>query len=333
MGMGAEHSIALRIARMKTLASALVGLLLACAPGGPAAAQSLTRNGDPEREINDELVVRARVPGPAWWRVSDGDAVVWILGAPASLPKDLKWDDRPVKARLEGANALILPPDNRPSPFKSVAFYLTHRRAFKSRAPLEESLPAPLAKRFTAAREKLGKPASAYASWRPAIAGLILDSEVGRQAGLKYGEPLDHIRSLGRKAGVHEQPTGRAPLQLDVLLTMSEEAHQQCLSDALDVAEEGPERLAAADRGWAVGDLRAAIGVSRGFDGCLAALPSVSGLLERGQADAAAAIREALMRPGHAVAVVELRALLAKGGVIDRLRALGLRVQTPDKVE
>ena len=316
---------------MTTLASSLAAILLVCARGGAAMAQPSAQGGDPQREINQELIVRARLPGPAWWRVSDGDSVVWILGVPASLSRTLKWDDGPVKARLEGADALILPPDNQPSPLKSLVFYLTHRKAFKSRAPLEETLPAPLARRFAAAREKLGKPASAYASWRPAIAGLMLDGEVGRQAGLKYGEPLDHIRSVGRKAGVREQPVGRAPLQLDVLLTMSDEAHQQCLSNALDVAEEGPERLAAAGRGWAVGDLRAALDVSRGFDGCFAALPPVAALLERGEVDTARTIREALRRPGHAVAVVDLRALLAKDGVIDRLRASGLAVQTPDR--
>jgi uncharacterized protein YbaP (TraB family) len=333
MGIGLTHTIVSRIAALKALAPSLAGVLLLSASTAPSLAQGTARNGDLEGEINQELVVRARVPGPAWWRVSDGDSFVWIIGVPGSLPKTLKWDDRPVKARLESATALIIPPDNQPSPLKSLMFYLTHRKAFKSRAALEDSLPPQLARRFAAAREKLGKPASAYASWRPAIAGLMLDGEVGRRAGLKYGEPLGQIRSLGRKAGVREQPVGRDPLQLDVLLTMSDEQHQKCLSDALDVAEEGPERLAAADQGWAVGDLHAAIDVSRGFDGCFAALPSVSALLERGEADTAAAIREALKRPGHAVAIVDLHALLAKGGVIDRLRAQGLRVQTPDKLE
>jgi hypothetical protein len=49
----------------------------------------------------------------------------------------------------------------------------------------------------------------------------------------------------------------------------------------------------------------------------------------RVKADQVAAIEAALKKPGHAVAVVQLRPLLAKGGVLDQLRAKGYQVKTP----
>ena len=42
------------------------------------------------------------------------------------------------------------------------------------------------------------------------------------------------------------------------------------------------------------------------------------------------AIAQALTKPGHAVAVVNLRALLAPGGVLQQLQARGFKVAKPD---
>ena len=42
-----------------------------------------------------------------------------------------------------------------------------------------------------------------------------------------------------------------------------------------------------------------------------------------------AEIEQALKKPGHAIAVVPLRPLLAQGGVLDQLRAKGFTVTTP----
>ncbi|MGZ3377139.1 MAG: hypothetical protein ACXU8S_11130, partial [Phenylobacterium sp.] len=52
------------------------GLATAAPPssGGPVA--------DPEGAIVSELVVQAKEPGPAWWKVSDKDTTVYILGLP-----------------------------------------------------------------------------------------------------------------------------------------------------------------------------------------------------------------------------------------------------------
>ena len=318
---------------MNTLAWVIAGWLLLAVPNAPALAQPLQRGADPEGALNNELIVRAYALGPAWWKVSNGDSTVWILGAPAGLPKGMTWNDRPLALRLAGAKALILPPDVRLSPLKALAFFIFHRKAFQSRTPLEQSLPEPLARRFAAARERLGKPASRYAGWKPAVAGVMLDGDVRAAARLQLEQPRDHIRELGRKAQVRERRITDYDLTplLHLMAVMSDEAHLQCLQDALDQADAGPDELMAATHAWATGDVRGALEAQRGSDRCLAALPEVAELLARRQAETAAAIREALASPGRTVAVVELRSLLARGGVLDRLKAQGLTVQTPDR--
>jgi uncharacterized protein YbaP (TraB family) len=299
----------------------------------PVKAQPLQRSADPEGAILDELVVQARLPGPAWWTVSNGESTVFILGVPQGLPKGLVWRDGPLGARLAGARALILPPEVRIAPLKALAFFLTHRTAFKSQGPLEQELPAPLAARFAAARQKLGKPAGRYAGWRPGVAGVMLDADVRAAARLELGQPRDHIRALGRKAHAPEQRIADYDLTpfLHDMAAMSGQAHIDCLEDALDQADAGPDELTAAARAWASGDVRGALAAQRGADRCLAALPGIAALLQRRQADTADAIRQALASPGRTVAVVELRSLLAKDGVLDRLRAQGLSIRTPDR--
>jgi hypothetical protein len=78
-----------------------VGHLAACAAAlgllsAPAAfaQQAVDASGpidlhkvDPEANLVEELVVNARLPGPAWWKVSDADTTVYVLGVPADGPQ------------------------------------------------------------------------------------------------------------------------------------------------------------------------------------------------------------------------------------------------------
>ncbi len=312
-------------------------LALACAVAGPglARAQAPAAVGDPEAVILDELVVRARTSGPAWWRVTRGEGAVWILGVPQGLPRGLAWDDRAAKARLAGARALILPPQAHIGPFKAIGFFLRHRKALRGSEPLDQALPAQLAARFAAARESIGKPAGRYRGWRPIVAGVMLDGDFRKAARLEQDQPLDHLRDLAHAARVRDRRAASydGGAVLNVLLDLPAGAEDDCLEDSLAEVEAGAARLRSAAAGWAHGDVRAALTAERGYERCLAALPAVSALITRGQADMTRAIEAALGQGGTTVAAVELRSLLARGGVIARLRADGFDVSTPDSAD
>src|SRR3546814_11567843 len=84
---------------------ALLALVLAT----PAAAQvpitpAQPVPGDPDAVLVEELVVTARLPGPAWWRVSDADPTVYVLGSPSIAPKHMAWDRSVFERRLKDAN-------------------------------------------------------------------------------------------------------------------------------------------------------------------------------------------------------------------------------------
>ncbi len=301
---------------------ALAVLLLA----GPAQAQT----PDPDAVLVEELVVTARLPGPAWWRVSDADTVVYVLGAPSVMPKSLIWDQSVLVRRLEGANRLILPFNEVSISLLTVPGAAINLLRLRSRTPYEETLPPALRARFAAVRTRSGKPADRYRTTNGLAAGLILVDDYRQASQLTAADPAKTVRRLAkaRKIKVEEKSYDAGRLLGQVVRTPLA-AQQACLEDAISEAEAGPSAARRAAQAWADGDVRGALTAERGFEKCLASAPGALALDRRFKADQAAAIAKALKIPGHAVAVVPLRPLLAKDGVLDQLQSQGFDVKTP----
>lgn len=273
----------------------------------------------------------AQTPGgePALWMVSGHDSSVFILGIPGGLPKALTWKTTGLEARLKGADSLLLPPEAKGGPVTVIKFMLKASAAFQSRTPLEDSLSPPLRARFVAARTALGKDAGRYAKWKPGVAGMFLMGDFRSAEHVAFGEPERRIRALARAAKVRERRVASYDIGtlLGGLTTLSDETHRTCLADSLTQIEAGRPRLQAASLGWARGDLRTAMTAEDDFDRCLAQIPALAAYNERSMTDTTAAIAAAAARPGKTVAVVDLRQMMIHGGLLDRLRARGLRVE------
>src|SRR5688572_31360061 len=56
----------------------------------------------------DVVLVTGEQPGPALWRVSSGDHVLWILGDVQPLPRKLKWRARKFERLLADSQEVIL---------------------------------------------------------------------------------------------------------------------------------------------------------------------------------------------------------------------------------
>lgn len=326
---------AAKIGRLKISTPRLLamGLALAVLSASPAArpVAAPTPERDYEANLVEGLVVNAASGGPAWWTVSNGEAKVYVLGVPSGLPKSQGWSTAKLEFRLKGASALILPPTARANPIKAAAFFLFHRKPFQSRGPMEDSLPPALRARFVAARTSLGKPAGRYAGWKPGVAGMMVGGDFRDAMKISFKQPDDQIEGLAGRAHV---PT-RKVASYDVLpllknmADLSDAAHQACLADSLTEIEAGQGRVLAAAAGWARGDVRTALSAERGFDRCIAQVPGMSAYIDRSIADTSNAIAGALAKPGRTIAVVPLRLLLAQGGVLERLKARGFKVETP----
>jgi hypothetical protein len=317
------------IGTMKRVATLAVAALFAIA----APAGSQPQIDDPEATVVEELVVVARDRGPAWWRVSDEDTTVYILALPdTALPPGLKWDTAGLERRLRGSNYLIGDGVAYKPSLRDIPLLLSLRRAVRTKGEMEDDLPEPLRARFVAARERLGKPSTAYKGWGPLVAGqlLVRDSRTGP----KWRDADDEVRRLARRLKVRERkaPTHKAaPLIRQFKAGLTPDIQNRCLEAALDDLEAGNAKAVEAARGWADGDVRRALGAPRGFEKCFLILAGGPEVWRQSVDDKAGQIAEALKQPGKAVAMIRLRRLIAKDGVIEKLEAMGLEVDGPQE--
>ncbi len=305
--------------------------LAALVAAGPAAAQTVdSRPLDPDETLVEELVVRGRLPGPAWWRVSDADTIVYVLGVPSLAPRRMQWDRAVFERRLEGANVVVLPFVNvRAKVGGSIGTAINLLRV-RSGGPFEAKLDAPTRARFVAVRQRLGQDAKHYATSNPLAAGVQLAIDYRDASGLTNMDPAKLVRLLAqqKRVKVIEKSYDLGP-QLGGILRTPAATGRVCFDEVLAQAEAGPGVTLTAARAWAEGDVAGALANERTYERCLAVISGGRTYDERTKADTAAAIASALKSPGHAVVLVPLRPLLATNGVLERLRAQGFKVKTP----
>lgn len=296
----------------------------------PARAQVPLVPVDPDGTLVEELVVTARLPGPAWWRVTDGDTVVYVMGVPSLAPKRMQWDRTIFERRLKGANLVILPFVNvkvKTAGAVGTAFNLMRLR---SGGPYENRLDPATRARFVAVRTRLGFDARRYATTNPLAAGVQLAVDYRDRSQLTNMDPAKLVRLLAQRQGVTvREKSYDMGAQLGGVLRTPVSIGRLCFDEVLAQAEAGPGVTLAAAQAWAEGDVRGALENERTYERCLAMTSGGRAYDERMKADTAAAVAAALETPGHAIVLAPLRPLLAQNGVLDRLRNQGFTVKTP----
>ena len=114
---------------------------------------------DPDGTLVEELVVTGRLPGPAWWRVTDADTTVYVLGVPSIAPKRMQWDRAIFERRLQGANVVVLPFVNVRAKVSGSIGTAINLLRIKSGGPFEARLDPATRARFVAVRTRLGQDA------------------------------------------------------------------------------------------------------------------------------------------------------------------------------
>ena len=300
----------------------------------PAAQIPLTASkpdpNDPDSVLVEELVVVGRLPGPAWWTVSNGTTTVYVLGSPSLAPKHMTWDRGVFDRHLTGANVVILPfQDVHVTVLGSVGAAFNYLR-LKGGGPFEATLDPAARARFVAVRTRLGLAADHYGTKNPLAAGLVLATDYREKTGLTTSDPTKLIKLLAGRAKVPiSQKSYDIGSLMGAVIRTPPAAGRACFDEVLAQAEAGPGVTQAAARAWAQGDVRGALANERTYERCIALVPGAQTFDAQTKADQVAQIEQALKKPGHAIAVVPLRPLLAQGGVLDQLRAKGFTVTTP----
>lgn len=285
---------------------------------------------DPEANVVDALVVSAKLPGPAWWRVSDADTTIYVLGTPTALPKGQAWDRSALERRLDGAFALLTPPVWRAG-LTDIPAMLRLRGSLKDDGGWTARAPD-LAARTQRAWTSVDKNDDGWRKWKPLLVALRLNGKANKQAELQMSEPDRTIEKLARERRVKARPaaTRKAMPMLNALVRdHSEAAGLTCLSETLDAVEAGAAPARAAAEAWAQGRVKDALAGPRSAERCDLLLPGVADIKRQLVDDEVEGLTDLLKTPGHAVAFFPTRALVAENGVLDKLRARGITVRTP----
>ncbi|MDG2527729.1 TraB/GumN family protein [Caulobacter endophyticus] len=324
-------------------APAVAGFLLALCAGPALAQQAVDASGpidlnrvDPNENLVEELVVNARLPGPAWWKVSDDDTTVYVLGVPSLTPSGLSYDDTVIKRRLEGAERLIMGQEADVNIVRLVALAMGGRDYFLSEAPMRETLPPALRARLEARLAAIKRPTDNFDKVKPAFAGFLVAKAPGGNLSISKSvteQIREKAKALpqGARPRIQNLPGYSLVGSIKALGSLPQPLQELCLEAGLREAESGQGGIKQIAERWAAGDVRAVVSADRGFQRCLDATPSIARELREGRDDAVKAVEVALKKPGKAVAVIELRSLLARDGVLDQLRAKGFKVTTPDE--
>ncbi|WP_243410675.1 TraB/GumN family protein [Caulobacter radicis] len=330
--------------RRTAAAPAVAGFLLALCAGPALAQQAVDASGpidlqrvDPNENLVEELVVNARLPGPAWWKVSDEDTTVYVLGAPAMVPTDTRAEESVLRRRLDGANVLIMGQEADVSVVRLIALAVGGRKLFVSEQPMRQTLSPKLRERLEARLKVMKHKPDSMDDTKPAFAGFMVANSQDGNVSISVGGVTDRIRDIARSRDLAKRPRiqnlpGYSLADaIKALASAPQPLQQLCLDAGLRQAESGQGGIKDTARRWSEGQVRDVVAADRGFQRCLDSTPSIARELREGRDDAVKAIEVALKKPGKSVAIIELRSLLAQDGVLDQLRAKGFKVTTPDE--
>ncbi len=284
--------------------------------------------------VIQELEVIGRRPGPALWTVRRGDSSVVILGGVSPLPHMLEWNTIRVERAMDGANLVLLPPAGRAGVLDILSI-LFH--AGDLQLPVGQTLTSLMSTderaRFDNLRNQIHTDAKRYERLKPAIAGLFLLSDFLKAAGLSAAKPASTVKRLAEQKHIRVKTVGDIDIGQFFRSESRMDAAQNkaCFDAALTDAEWDASRARPVADAWANGDLRAVRAEYFGafMDACVLKLPTLRAMLDKGEAEAVAAIDAALIKPGKTVAVIDLSLLLRANGVLDRLKAEGADITVP----
>lgn len=272
-----------------------------------------------------EVVVRARARGPAMWKLTRGDAVVWVLGVMDVKPNELDWNSNHFRRVLQGAKVLILPRESDWDPTNS---------DLPKHVQLPDVITAALWKRFETRTMNEGFSDTTYIHYKPVWAGARLMSDVIDEHDISDHIIPDKITELAQAEGVTVQPLQRDDAQTMLRLydTLDAQSSEACLSDYLDSIDYLLTAMPRVTQAWARGDLKTVMRDHRelGYTTCIMSDPASAALYSSYAIDnMKAAVDDALKTPGKSVAVWPLSDLLRKDGVLDQLRAEGVVITSP----
>jgi uncharacterized protein YbaP (TraB family) len=289
----------------------------------------------------EEVLVTGERPGPALWKVTHGDHVMWVLGEQKPLPAKMLWRSAEVESAIASSQEVIL--DGGDS-VRARGFFHTMRvvkrfigfRKLPDGQTLKDVLPPDLYKRFKALTVAFAEGDKDIERLRPIFAATSLNDRAVKHMGLSNaGVSLD-IQQIAGKAGVKvNRLTFDAGDPLEIMDNVAKNSTVPCLEMTVAQLETGRDEMLRLANAWSVGDIETLrqLAPLQILSECPAALvngkeraQSMLGQREQAWLDAA---ENALKTNQTTFALLPMRELFESDGRLAKLRARGYGIQEP----
>ncbi|ESQ77515.1 TraB/GumN family protein [Asticcacaulis sp. YBE204] len=275
-----------------------------------------------------EVSVAKQLPGPALWRVTKGDKIVWIIGT-TTIQSKVAWDSARIDRILSDAETLYLPPAAVGG--VSIIYRVMKDKDLPGKTRLKDVVSEVEYARFRETAQKHGIKTSDMEKDKPLWAGMRLSMAVNN----KYGYASSPIeKQLTRTARKHKVKIQRvATYEVKPLLVqvngIDVAESRRCLIASLNGIDYATKTTPGITTAWVSGDVARLKPLLRGQpkDACLDALGE--DLTSRSTADTVGAIEKAMTGARRSVLIMPLGALLSNDKLIGELRQRGFTVREP----
>jgi hypothetical protein len=312
-------------------------------------ATAATPAASPRSDIIDYVLVSGEQPGPALWKISKDDHVLWILGTWGPLPKRITWRSRAVEAVIAQSQEII----DEVNVSADIGFFqglLLLPAALGARKnpddlTLSQILPPELYARWLVQKEKYLGRDKGIERFRPIFAAGEVFSKALAQSGLTYDDKVwPVVRKLAKKHDVKittpkiklnlEKP--RAALKKFSKISLED---LECFEATITRLETDMFYMSARANAWSKGDLQALRNLpypdqfttcgSAVFEGPVLETVGLKDLPDRFLNAWVEAAENALINNESSFAVLSITELNAEMGRLGRLRAKGYKVEPP----
>ena len=307
-----------------------------------------------EAPVQNVLVVGQR-PGPALWKVSKGDHVLWVFGTYSPLPQNMTWRSQAVENALAQSQEILGQPGSAMSVGWANSFNLLTAAPFligiknnADGAHLQDVVPADVYARWTVLKGKYIGSDNGIEAERPMFAASHLFDKALAANGMDRGLAIQkRVEELARNWKIKQTSTS-VPVALDnprEAIRDFKKAHLDdvdCFTKTVDRLEGDIDAMKVRANAWATGDINAIrkLKFPDQKQSCNAAildskwlsnLKGAADLEQRVKAAWLAAAEKSLANNKATFAMLPMWDLLDPNGLVAALRTRGYQVDAPDQ--
>jgi uncharacterized protein YbaP (TraB family) len=309
---------------------------------------------DPAAEPVQNILVVGQRPGPALWKVSKGDHVMWIFGTYSPLPRKMQWRSQAVENALAQSQELLMPPGSTFSVGWANSFNILTAAPFligikknANGAHLQDVVPADVYTRWSVLKTKYFGNDKDIEEERPMFVADSLFSKAIAVNGMDKGYAVqERIEELAKNWKIkHTSTVTQIPMENPRAAVREFKKAQlddvDCFTKTVDRLESDMDAMTTRANAWSLGDIEAirklrfpdqkqscnaAIMDSKWIGG----MAGAADLRTRVKATWLAAAEKSLAANKSTFAMLPMSDLLNPDGLVASLRAKGYQVDEPD---